>query len=163
VYANDVLNPLRAQALSDAAIERARIHSESHRIVSFPVGTPVLVHRGARAPKWRPRWKGPYIIARRSSGGAYLLARRDGTFLVRRFPAHHLKRWNGPLKDALGEDLAEFIISDKLNELGQTVYLVHWYGYGVHQRTWEPASSFLSSSTLLEYHTSPIRPFPLAD
>ena len=163
VYANDVLNPLRAQALSEAAVARARAHADSHKIVSFPVGTPVLIHRGARAPKWRPRWKGPYIVARRSTGGAYLLARRDGTFLTRRFPAQQLKRWQGPLKDALGEDLAEFIVADKVNELGQVVYQVHWYGYGADQRTWEPASSFINPGTLLGYHSSSVRPYPLED
>ena len=127
------------------------------------MGTPVLVHRLKRSAKWKRRWEGPYIVARRSAGGAYLLARPDGSsFLARRFPAHLLKRWRGPLAGALGEDLAEFIIRDRAVD-GRREYLVHWHGFSAAQRTWEPSSSFPDTDTLFEYHRSSARPYPLFD
>ncbi|MFZ4611378.1 MAG: DDE-type integrase/transposase/recombinase, partial [Gemmataceae bacterium] len=162
IYTNDVVNVARAQAYS-GSMARRRARYETARVVTvFPPGTLVLVHRHERAPKWRRRWEGPYVVLHRSRGGAYSLLNRQNKVLARRFIPQLLKRWRGPIEHAPGEEELHAVLQDRLRPDGSPEYLCSWAGYGQDQNTWEGTTSFDDLDFLAAYHASKVRPFLVA-
>jgi transposase InsO family protein len=64
------------------------------RNFEFEPGSLVLVRNSAEDTglknKYRPRYLGPYVVARRNQGGAYMLSEMDGTLSALRFAAKRL-------------------------------------------------------------------------
>lgn len=162
IYQHDVVNTARAQAYSSTMAHRRARYETENKVTVFPPGTAVLVHRHARAPKWKRRWEGPYTVLHRSYGGAYTLLDRNNRVLGRRFVPQLLKRWRGPIEHAAEEDELESIISHTTDKDGRVEYTCSWLGYGQDQNTLEGVSSFHDPWFLEAYHASSTRPFYVA-
>ena len=154
------LGPIRAAAVSEAMARRAAKFKSSHKIVYFTPGSLVVVHRHNRAAKWRERWDGPFVVVRRSLGGAYTLAVvDDGKVLRRRFLPQKLKLWRGT-KTKEPNYQVDRIRAWRVTEDGSPEYLVHWRDFADADDTWEPPASFLDDRTIPEFLATNPEPTP---
>ena len=117
----------------------------SHKIVSFPVGSSVMAKDATRTGKLSPLFEGPFKVARRNRGGAYLLLDHDGVLLGRNFAPSQLIQIPSPSIAATvnPEDVhtVETIVNHRPR--GRVYqYLVKWKGHDASHNTWEPVDHF---------------------
>jgi hypothetical protein len=123
---------------------------------SFPTGSTVMIIDVTRHNKFEPKYVGPYIIVRRSRGGAYVLKDMSGDLLDRHVPADQLKLLSRSKRklDINNPIYAVDKIVKHRGAPGNYEYLVHWKDYAESDRTWEPATSFLDDTVIQDYWKS---------
>lgn len=118
----------------------------------LPVGTIVMVKQAKQFNKLESAFIGPYRIVNAVNGHAYKLADAVGTILPRNFKKQQLKVVLS--NELTTHNYVEAIIGHRMNDQGNTEYLVHWFGYPIDESTWEPASSFDDPSVISAYRNS---------
>eukprot|EP00697_Spironema_sp_BW2_P014519 gnl/Spiro4/4966_TR2477_c0_g1_i1.p1 gnl/Spiro4/4966_TR2477_c0_g1~~gnl/Spiro4/4966_TR2477_c0_g1_i1.p1 ORF type:complete len:195 (+),score=28.97 gnl/Spiro4/4966_TR2477_c0_g1_i1:551-1135(+) len=81
----DIVFPAIRQRRDKSNDEMKRRHDASHKLVSFKVGSYVMVKDTKPSSKLAPRFEGPFKVVHCSRGGAYLLQDTDGTILQRTY------------------------------------------------------------------------------
>ena len=142
------LYPAIAEASEKRASTRRKNWDSKHNITQFTPGTIVLVKRQGIIGKLEPRYVGPYEVAKKTTGGSYLLVDGNNNLLPKGFPPSHLKTIESkPLTKAF---LIDRIMNHK--DTGkQRLYQVRWLGYGPEDDTWEPVENFIDRSVVQEY------------
>jgi transposase InsO family protein len=149
---------IRASVIARTS-RRQEVFNRRHRLISFPVGSHVMVVDTTRADKLAPMYEGPYRVARKTRGGSYLLQDLDGHVLQRSFPPSLLKAVPPP-SDTDNVFTVERICGHRLRD-STLEYNVKWLGYPASQNTWEPATNFIDLSVLNHYWRSlPTEPSP---
>ena len=106
-----------------------------------------------RSGKLAPFFEGPFKVARRNKGGAYLLLDHDGVLLNRNYAPSQLLAVPSPRADNLqpGEThTVDHIVNHRSHGRGYQ-YLVRWKGCDAAADTWEPASHFYDVSVISDY------------
>ena len=143
----------RRDAVNSKIISR---FNSSHKIVSFPAGSYVMAKDATRTGKLSPFFEGPYKVARRNRGGAYLLMDHDGVLLGRNFAPSQLIAIPTPsIGDTCTDDVhtVEHIVDHRTRDRGYQ-YLVKWKGYDASHNSWEPACNFFDVSVISSYWKS---------
>jgi transposase InsO family protein len=139
----DVVFPSVRAFQRSAATKRTSHHRKTHKLISFNVGTYVMTHDETRSDKLSPVFEGPFKVARRNKGGAYLLTDTDGTLLPRSYAPSQLIQVPAPAAPVPHDTV---YIVDKIlrhRRRGNTIqYLTKWKGYDDAHNSWEPHSSF---------------------
>jgi hypothetical protein len=123
---------------------------------SLPNGSTVMITDPHRQNKFEPRYIGPYIIVRRSRGGAYVLKDATGDILDRKVPPDQIKLISKS-KRGIDESRPIYVVEKILDHRGPPghyEYLVKWKNYEDSANSWEPASSFLDDSIIKSYWQS---------
>jgi hypothetical protein len=123
---------------------------------AFPSGSTVMITDPTRANKFEPKYIGPYIVVRRSRGGAYVLKDMTGDQLDRRVPPDQIKLLH---RSARQKDTDEptYEVESVVNhrgDPGQYEYLVQWKNYNDEHNSWEPAVNFLDDKCIQDYWKS---------
>ena len=118
---------------------------------SLPNGAIVMLLDPARANKFEPAYVGPYTVIRRTRGGAYVLRDATGDLLDRHVPPDQLKLVSRKARasDLAGNTYEVESIEAHRGQPGAYEYRVKWKHY--HERTWEPAASFLDDQIIKKY------------
>ena len=142
--------------------DRIRINKESmiksldrnRRLLShdsIPAGSTVMLRDPARQNKFEPKYIGPYIVARRSHNGQYVLRDVAGDILDRHVTSDQLKLVS---RKKRAKDASTYYMSKVLShrgDAGSYEYLVQWYGYNIDQSTWEPQANFNDVKLIQNY------------
>jgi hypothetical protein len=120
---------------------------------AFPNGSTVMIVDQTRGNKFEPKYVGPYIILRRSRGGAYVLKDMTGDILDRRVTSDQMKlvRRDGRAIDTNNPIYEVHSVMDHRGVPGHYEYLVRWKNYGQEDDTWEPAANFLDNKVIQDY------------
>ena len=112
------------------------LFASSHRSVSFPVGSHVMAKDMVRDGKLSPFYEGPYKVARRNKGGAYLLIDHDGVLLPRNFAPSQLVAVPSPSQEIPVAEVhtVERIINHR-NKGRNIQYLTKWKGFDDNHNT----------------------------
>ncbi|KAF8920928.1 hypothetical protein BGZ58_004231, partial [Dissophora ornata] len=101
-----------------------------------------------KGDKLSPRYEGPYIVVRRTTGGSYELKDATGELLGRNFAPSQLKL---VLDDF--EGTYTYVVDkifDHREEPGEGMeYYVSWKGY--KEKTWEPQENFIERKCISDY------------
>jgi hypothetical protein len=123
---------------------------------AFPSGSTVMIIDRTRANKFEPKYIGPYIVVRRSRGGAYVLKDMTGDQLDRRVPPDQMKLLH---RSARQKDINEPTyeiesVVDHRGNPGLYEYLVKWKNYNEEHNSWEPAVNFVDDKCIQDYWKS---------
>ena len=126
--------------------------ASTHTLTSFPVGSFVMAKDETRVGKLSPYYEGPFKVARRNRGGAYLLLDHDGVLLGRNYAPAQLVAVPSPTKEVPLDNVhvVEHILNHKKCGHGYK-YLVKWKGFDPTHNTWEPSSNFFDISVIAAY------------
>ena len=150
--------PAMSERVKDMKLRQSERFNRDHRLISpqaFPTGATVMIKDPSRHNKFEPTYIGPYTIARRSRGGAYVLKDAVGDMLDRHVPADQMKLIARRQRD-VDQNRPIYEVDRILAHRGSPgsyEYHVHWKGFHVNDATWEPATSFLDDSTIQRYWT----------
>ena len=120
---------------------------------AFPSGSTVMITDHTRANKFEPKYIGPYIVVRRSRGGAYVLKDMTGDQLDRRVPPDQMKLLHRTARQKDTDEPTyevESVIDHRGNP-GQYEYFVKWKNYNDEHNSWEPAVNFLDDKCIQDY------------
>ena len=123
----------------------------------FPDGARVMSVDPIKGDKLAPRYEGPYTVVRRTAGGSYVLKDGTGAHLDRKFAPSQLKLVLDDFEETETYEIEEILDHRNLRG-GKVEYLVHWKGYGVKDRTWEPPTSFIERKCIDDYWKSRSQP-----
>jgi hypothetical protein len=146
----------RVKNSKDALIKSLNKQRRQLLPTAFPSGSTVMITDPIRGNKREPKYIGPYIVVRRSRGGAYVLKHLRGEPLDRRVPPDQMKLLH---RSARKKDTDEPVfdidlIIDHRGKPGQYEYLIKWKGYSDEDNTWEPAVNFLDDKCIQDYWKS---------
>ena len=146
----------RIRSGKDKLIQSINKHRRLLLPSSFPAGSTVMIVDPDRQNKFEPKYIGPYIIVRRSHGGAYVLKDAVGDLLDRKVPPDQMKLISKSKRDV---DITNpiFYVDHIVEHRGSPdsyEYLVHWKDFPEEERTWEPATNFLDDSVIKKYWKS---------
>ncbi|EIE78251.1 hypothetical protein RO3G_02955 [Rhizopus delemar RA 99-880] len=123
----------------------------SHKLVSIPENSYVMVTVNYKTNKLDAPYEGPYKVKRITQGGSYVLEDEKGDLLPKNYPPSALKM--------ISQD--EVISSNKFYQVeailahkkvkGKYIYKCRWKGYDESEDTWEPASHFADLKFITEY------------
>ena len=117
----------------------------------LPTGASVMLVDRVRKNKRESKYVGPYIIVRRSRGGAYVLKDAMGDILDRHVPLDQLKLLSKQQQNNNNIFEVQSIMNHKGMD-GDYQYLVKWKGYD--EPTWEPQANFLDHTVIKKYWSS---------
>ena len=158
------------KCLAAAQQRQKRYYDQSHRAVTFLVGTSVLLNTkninmrtpGGRksTPKLLPKWVGPFKILS-VVGDSKLAYKLDLPKTMKIHPVFHVSLLKEYHDDGRVQPPAPFsfdgetyyhverILDDRLSTRGRKSphrqYLVKWLGYGPEHNSWEPAENLEQS------------------
>ena len=148
----------RIRESKSAMMKRLDAHRRLLLPTSIPAGSTVMLKDVTRSNKFEPKYVGPYIVLRRSRGGAYVLRDLTGDVLDRRVPGDQLKLVSKKARAKDKDPKAVVYVVNKVidhrGSPGAYEYLVNWSGYSDSDNTWEPATSFLDDAVIKRYWTA---------
>lgn len=135
----------------DKMIQTINKHRRTLLANNIPNGAIVMIKDVLRANKWEAKYVGPYTAIRRTRNGNYVLRDSTGDILDRHIPPDQIKLVSRkPRESDLQNNVYEIeSISKHRGSPGNHEYYVKWKNY--HERTWEPASSFLDNKVITDY------------
>lgn len=132
-------------------IERLNAHRRILLPSSLPSGTTVMIKDPMRKNKLEPPYIGPYIIHRRTRGGAYLLRDMTGDVLDRRVPPDQIKFVSrAPRSKDTNVHIVNYIVDHRRVSNGFE-YLIDWKDWYEEDRTWEPERNVIDKALVTEY------------
>jgi transposase InsO family protein len=137
-----------------------RMHADfmkRHRIIQddFPAGALVMRQQIPRLSKAHPAWEGPYIVVRRTQGGAYILRNTLDEELSHRVPVNQLRLVS--MEGNLSPDSFEVEkVVDHRGAAAEREYLVKWRNFSSAHNTWEPTAHFDSLACIADYWKSKV-------
>ncbi|KAG0349421.1 hypothetical protein BGZ54_004375, partial [Gamsiella multidivaricata] len=155
-YMTEVVFPAvsaKSRATQKRMIERFNrtvLHNE------FPDGAKVMTLDPILGDKLTPKYEGPYVVVRRTTGGAYVLKDGTGDLLQRQYAPSQLKLVLDDYDDTTYE--VEEILEHRDDSEGGVEYFVSWKGYT--ERTWEPEENFVERKCITDYWKSRDLPGP---
>ena len=124
---------------------------KKHRLVDFPVGSFVVVHKKGIQKSLSPVYEGPYEVVRKTDNGNYTLRDEMNLLLPREHTPSELKLVS---QDAViaEEEVYEFdgIIQHR-GPPGNRSYRVRWKNYGAKDDSWITADYFTDPQSIVEY------------
>jgi transposase InsO family protein len=149
---HDVVFPAMAERSRIAAERVYDAFARKNKIIAddFPQGSLVMRQNKLRSAKVDPAWEGPYMVVRRSRGGAYVLRDTTRDELSQRVPASQLKliSYEGNLSPDSFE--VEKIV-DHSGTADDRKYLVRWKNFSPQHDSWVDARDVLTLGCVTEY------------
>ena len=129
--------------------------NKTHRLVHYPNGAFVMARHEEGTGALESKYEGPFMIVRRTDRGSYVLRDSTHQLLARNYAPDQLKLVL-PLIDPEAESSESFeverVISDRLSQTGETLYMVKWKGYDDSFNSEIPFDYFDSKAMVANYH-----------
>lgn len=150
-YMSDIVFP--------AIKERTEIYNQmmknqfdkSHRLVTFPVGSFVVVKKKGIQKSLAAPFSGPFEVVRKTKQGNYTLRDEMGLLMPRDFTPSELQIVS---QDAVisKEEVYEFdAIVTHRGEPGKREYLIRWKNYSPEHDSWIPLKNFTDPQAVVKY------------
>lgn len=141
----------RIKSGRDKMIKSLNQHRKILLPSSLPKGATVMIKDPMKNDKFEPTYIGPYIIEHRSRGGAYILKDATGNYLDRRVPPDQIKLISKKTRTKDKNIHEVDYIADHRDTNNGREYLIHWKGWDIGDRTWEPERHILDNTVVREY------------
>jgi hypothetical protein len=161
-YRLEYMTSLVYPTIKESQDERNKIKQqrflESHKITEFSPGAAVMVFDDIRASKTEPRYTGPFLVIRRTTGGSYLLKGPDGTE-YRRAPSQLKLVTQNSVSPDTTSTAVDKILDHRLLTLDDSdrrehEYLVKWYKLSDDHNQWVHERSFDDLTPIRRYWKS---------
>ncbi|GAN11418.1 conserved hypothetical protein [Mucor ambiguus] len=152
-YMNSIVFPAIQERTTRLMEEYNKKIDKKNLIIDIPFDTPVMVRlKEGRESKLAPLYAGPYVVARKTKAGNYVLRDEKNELLHREYTPSELKIVSLD-ETAIEEESFEVedIRDHRTNPSGIMEYLVKWAGYGERENEWITADLFNSSTPIRNY------------
>ena len=152
-YMNSIVFPAIQTRTTRLVEEYNKKFDEKHYIIDIPFDTPVMVRlKEGRENKFAPLYAGPYVVARKTQAGNYVLRDENNELLHREYTPSELKVVSLD-ETAIEEETFEVedIRDHRKNKDGITEYLVKWAGYGERENSYITPDFFSSPLPIKNY------------
>lgn len=152
-YMNSIVFPAIQERTTRLMEEYNKKVDKKNYIIDIPFDTPVMVRlKEGRESKLAPLYAGPYVVARKTKAGNYVLRDERNELLHREYTPSELKIVSLD-ETAIEEESFEVedIRDHRTNPNGVVEYLVKWVGYGERENDWITPDLFNSPTPIKNY------------
>ncbi|KAF9176207.1 hypothetical protein BGZ50_001413, partial [Haplosporangium sp. Z 11] len=128
------------------------LFNRTHNMVEFQPGSYVTAKENTVEGKLDPKYKGPYLVLRRTEFGSYELQDATKATLPRNYAPEQLKRVTQALDRANEESFEVQAILSHRDTVEGKRYLVKWKGYNASHNSEIAPEDFDSPAMMTRYH-----------
>jgi hypothetical protein len=152
-YMNSIVFPAIQERTQRLVDEYNKKIDAQHQIIDIPFDTTVMVRlKDGRENKFAPLYAGPYVVARKTKAGNYVLRDERNELLHREYTPSELKIVS--LDETTIEEETfevEDIRDHRKNKDGVIEYLVKWAGYGERENSYITPDMFSTPLPIKKY------------